>query len=67
MVLDYLAGVPEGELDRMTTSPTLGDTRTVRQRLVGVLAEGLQHAGQMAYLRGIFDGPDAGKGVGGAS
>jgi hypothetical protein len=54
MVLAYLDGAPEDDLTRVVTSPTLGDTRTVQQRLVGVLAEGMQHVGQMAYLRGLF-------------
>lgn len=46
---------PAAELDRQTVSPSLHDTRTVRQRLVGVLAQGLEHVGQMAYLRGLFE------------
>ena len=54
MVLAYLRDTPDGDLTRVVTSPTLGDTRTVQQRLVGVLAEGLQHVGQMAYLRGLL-------------
>jgi hypothetical protein len=35
-------------------SPTLGDTVTARDRLVGVLVEGLEHAGQAALLRGVL-------------
>jgi hypothetical protein len=54
MVLGYLREAPDDELGRETTSPTLGNTRTVQSRLVGVLAEGLQHVGQMAYLRGLL-------------
>jgi DinB superfamily len=54
MVLSYLRDAPEDDLTRVVNSPTLGDTRTVQQRLVGVVAEGLQHVGQMAYLRGLL-------------
>ena len=58
MVLGYLRGAPD-DLTRAATSPTLGDTRTVQARLVGVLAEGMQHVGQMAYLRGLLASPVA--------
>jgi hypothetical protein len=56
MVLGYLRGAPD-DLTQVVTSPTLGDTRTVQARLLGVLAEGMQHVGQMAYLRGLFTTP----------
>jgi hypothetical protein len=39
-----------------STGPTLGDARPVRARLVGVLVEGLEPVGQMAYLRGVWAG-----------
>jgi hypothetical protein len=54
MVSRYLADAGDDELDRVTTSPTLGDTRTVRDRMAGILTEGLEHVGQMAYLRGLY-------------
>jgi hypothetical protein len=54
MVALYLASAGEDELDRVTISPTLGDTRTVRARMAGVLVEGLEHVGQMAYARGLL-------------
>jgi hypothetical protein len=50
----YLARVDQYELSRETVSPTLHDTRTVQQRLVGVITEGMQHVGQMAYLKGVL-------------
>jgi hypothetical protein len=46
----------EGELDREIYSPTLRNTATVRRRLVGIISEGLQHAGQAAYVRGLLAG-----------
>jgi DinB superfamily len=55
MVLEYLADAPDDDLEREVTSPTLGNTWTVGRRVVGVLAEGLEHVGQMAYLRGLLD------------
>jgi hypothetical protein len=46
----------EGELEREVYSPTLRNTVTVRRRLVGIINEGLQHAGQAAYVRGLLKG-----------
>jgi hypothetical protein len=52
MVVAYLR--TGDDLDRVTHSPTLGYSRTVGPSLVGVLSEGFQHVGQMAYLRGLY-------------
>jgi hypothetical protein len=57
MIDDYLRGADAAELDRVAMSPTLHDTHTVRHRLVGVLTEGLEHVGQMAFLKGVFNSP----------
>jgi hypothetical protein len=54
MIDDYLLGATDVQLAGMTSSPTRHDTRTVQQRLVGVLAEGLEHVGQMAFLKGAL-------------
>jgi Protein of unknown function (DUF664) len=56
MIERYLAATAESGFGRVSTSPTLGDTRPVQARLVGVLVEGLEHVGQMAYLRGLWAG-----------
>jgi hypothetical protein len=45
----------EPDLRRPAPSPTLGDTVTARERLAGVLVEGLEHAGQAALLRGLLE------------
>jgi DinB superfamily len=55
MIDGYLVGAPDGDLDRVATSPTLGDTLPVRRRLVGALVEGLEHVGQAALLRGALE------------
>ncbi|MEV1142885.1 DinB family protein [Micromonospora sp. NPDC049799] len=39
---------------RTVHSPTLGDEATVHARLAGVLADGLQHVGQAALLKGMM-------------
>jgi hypothetical protein len=64
MVEDYLGTAPEGDLTRESTSPTLHETRSVEQRMAGVLVEGLEHVGQMAFLRGVLDrrGPGTSRG-----
>ncbi|MCX4748271.1 DinB family protein [Kitasatospora sp. NBC_01287] len=46
----YLARAPDDDLRRSSTSPTLGNTHTVAERLTGLLAEGYAHAGQVALL-----------------
>ncbi|GAA2638497.1 DinB family protein [Dactylosporangium fulvum] len=51
----YLDAAPAGDPARLATSPTLGDTVPVQQRLVGVLVEGLEHVGQAAFLRGVLE------------
>ncbi|MGH8988908.1 MAG: mycothiol transferase [Acidimicrobiales bacterium] len=52
--LDYVRGLGDSDLDRVV------DTRwdphvTLGARLVSVLADDLQHVGQAAYVRGIFE------------
>ncbi len=46
----------ESELERESHSPTLGTTRPVEARLIGVINEGFQHVGQAAYVRGLLKG-----------
>jgi hypothetical protein len=52
--LDYLQGIDDSELDRVV------DTRfdppvTLAVRLVSILSDELQHAGQAAFVRGIIE------------
>ncbi|MES2169355.1 MAG: DinB family protein, partial [Actinomycetota bacterium] len=52
--IDYLKGLGEADLDRIV------DTRftpavTLGVRLVSILSDELQHAGQAAYVRGIIE------------
>jgi hypothetical protein len=51
----YLAEASAVDPARVTVSPTLGDTRSVQSRLVGVLVEGLEHVGQAALLGGMLE------------
>jgi hypothetical protein len=51
--MDYVSGLSEPDLDRIV------DTRwdppvTLGVRLISVVSDGLQHAGQAAYLRGLL-------------
>jgi hypothetical protein len=52
MIDDYLDSGDDPH--RTVRSPTLGDEATVHARLVGVLADGLQHVGQAALLKGVM-------------
>lgn len=62
MIDGYLRTASDADLTRDSTSPTLGRTWTVHQRLVGVIVEGLEHVGQVSYLRGLYDRRAAGSG-----
>lgn len=52
--LAYLAAIDSGELDRVIDAAYDPPT-TVGVRLVSVLSDNLQHAGQARYLRGMLD------------
>ena len=51
---DYLAGVDSAELDRVIDT-SYDPPVTVGVRLVSVISDGLQHAGQARYVRGIVE------------
>jgi hypothetical protein len=66
VLLDYLAAVTDGtrrflatigddDLDRVVDT-SWDPPVTMGVRLVSVLDDDLQHAGQVAYLRGLYDG-----------
>lgn len=46
----------ESELDREIKSQTSGRVSLARVRILGVINDSLQHAGQAAYLRGLIKG-----------
>ncbi|MFE7412378.1 DinB family protein [Streptomyces laurentii] len=52
----YCATAPADDLGRTVTSPTLGNTHTVEERLQGLLADSFAHLGQIALLRGALAG-----------
>jgi hypothetical protein len=52
--LEYLAGVDESELDRIIDD-SYDPPVSVGVRLVSVISDNLQHAGQARYLRGIVE------------
>ena len=47
---DYLTNLPEPDLNR----EIIGRIPTLGARLVAILSDNLQHAGQVAYLRGLL-------------
>jgi hypothetical protein len=51
---DYLASAADEDLGRPVTSPTLGNTHTVEERLAGQLHDSFAHAGQIGLLRGAL-------------
>lgn len=55
MGLEYLASAPHDEAARATFSPTLNNTHSVHDRLVGVIVEGLEHIGQTALMGSLIE------------
>ena len=52
----YLAGVSADDLERVLNEPQYSPLPTVGVRLVSLVSDNTQHAGQVMYLRGYFDG-----------
>lgn len=52
--LDFLGGLSAQALERVV-DPSWDPPVTLGVRLVSVLAEGLQHAGQAAFVRGVLE------------
>ena len=52
----YLAGVTADDLDRELNEPQYTPLPTLGVRLVSIVSDNTQHAGQAMYLRGYFDG-----------
>jgi hypothetical protein len=52
----YIAALPDAELDRELNEPWFQPLPTVGVRIVSVLDDSAQHAGQVAYVRGLLMG-----------
>jgi hypothetical protein len=52
----YLAGLSLTDLDRQLDEPWFKPPPTVGVRIVSVMADCLEHAGEVAYLRGLLSG-----------
>ena len=52
----YIATLSMADLDRELNEPWYQPLPTVGVRLVSVMSDALQHAGQVAYLRGLMKG-----------
>jgi uncharacterized damage-inducible protein DinB len=52
--LEYVAGLTDADIDRVVDS-RWDPPVTLGVRLVSVIADGLQHAGQAAFIRGIVE------------
>jgi hypothetical protein len=52
----YVAGLAPADFDRQLDEPQYQPPPTVGVRLVSILSDNLQHAGQVAYLRGFLQG-----------
>ena len=53
--VEYLQGVTPADMDRVLDEPQYDPRPTLGVRLVSVCSDNLQHAGQMAYLRGCIE------------
>lgn len=52
----YISSLSEADLDRELNEPWYQPLPTVGVRLVSVMSDCLQHAGQLAYVRGLLKG-----------
>ena len=52
----YIRSLAMADLDRELNEPWFQPLPTVGVRLVSILADSLQHAGQIAYVRGLLKG-----------
>lgn len=52
----YIATLSLADLDRELNEPWFQPLPTVGVRLVSIISDSLQHAGQVAYLRGLLKG-----------
>jgi len=52
----YIASLPDAELERKLDEPWFQPLPAVGVRLVSILSDDLQHAGQVAYVRGLLKG-----------
>ena len=52
----YISTLSAADLDKELNEPWFKPLPTVGVRLVSIMSDGLQHAGQVAYLRGLFKG-----------
>jgi len=53
--LEYVRGLKDEDLDRVLNEPQWNPMPTVGVRLVSVINDNTQHAGQAAYLRGLIE------------
>jgi hypothetical protein len=53
---EYLAGLDLKDLDRKLDEPWYSPPPTLGVRLISILADCLQHSGEVAYLRGLLRG-----------
>jgi uncharacterized damage-inducible protein DinB len=51
----YIRSLSDSDLDRQLDEPQYDPLPTVGVRLVSVIADNIQHAGQAAYLRGLIE------------
>jgi len=52
----FVAGLAPADFNRELDEPQYQPRPTVGVRLVSILSDNLQHAGQVAYLRGVWQG-----------
>ncbi len=52
---EYLAGLKPADMDRELDEPQYDPLPTLGVRLVSIVSDNTQHAGQVAYLRGYFE------------